>query len=926
MFCFRTFIGAVAVVLTGFSLFAEPAFMRVSDDRRHLVDRNGKPFFYLADTAWRFFYCTDRDMADRYMRTRKAQGFTVFMPVVLSEVFGNESETNRFGQMALVDWDPSRPNDKFFEYVDWTIDRAAEYGLVVGLLPAWGEFVGPKLHGRGPVCFTVENAYAYGLFLGTRYRDKPNLIWILGGDRNPAEEGSRVADEKYVAIWRSMALGIRAGDGHRHPMTYHPAPRDQIDAFSSADWMPDETWIDFNMLQTGTKIDRPNYRYIRRDYERTGRQAKPVLDGECRYEHSHELFYTRPPSGSRIDAHQVRKAMYNAMLSGAAGHTYGCRCVWNFYQEGAEKTRDTDMDWRQALELPGAQQVRHMRALFERYPFSRLKPDFEGKVVVAGQGTDGAYLPAAVANDRSFLLVYRPESTTFAIDLGVLNAPARLMWYDVRTGTCHALSDKPLTGVQRIVPREGVPDGDDVLIAEAVTVPAEEKRAVNPIVPEGTFFSDPAPRVGPDGRLWLFGSRDVSPDKYCSHANDVMETSDGLTWKVHRSVITSKGPNAEIPFLDWELLAPDGICQNGKWHLFYCMFHPDHAEGIVTADSPTGPYGSARELKGATQIDPSVFQDDDGTIYCTWGQFDMKMAVLKSDLSGYVEGSIRTNVINEAEHHFHEGSQLLKRNGIYYLTFADISRAGRPTAIGYATAERPFGPYTYRGVIVDNAGCDPETWNNHGGIVAYKDRWYVFYHRTTNATRSLRKACVEPIAFDEKGLIAEVEMTSSGAGPDLDPFAVTPARLACVMSGHARIVTRKDGTEFLGGIRAGDTATWRYFDFPREATAVSLRVAAHAGGSVEVRDGCGTVYGKGVIGGQGEETVVVRLDRPFPKGRSAVVFAFQGMVGRDLFELYWLQMRSLSSQFSGCSGIWHRRNGTADLLKMRVLREFAPSG
>lgn len=67
-----------------------------------------------------------------------------------------------------------------------------------------------------------------------------------------------------------------------------------------------------------------------------------------------------------------------------------------------------------------------------------------------------------------------------------------------------------------------------------------DDRAVNPIVPEGTFFSDPAPRVGPDGRLWLFGSRDVSPDKYCSHANDVMETSDGLTWKVHRSVITPK--------------------------------------------------------------------------------------------------------------------------------------------------------------------------------------------------------------------------------------------------------------------------------------------------------------------------------------------------------------------------------------------------
>lgn len=99
---------------------------------------------------------------------------------------------------------------------------------------------------------------------------------------------------------------------------------------------PDEEWIDFNMLQTGTRIDRANYRYVRRDYERTGRQAKPVLDGECRYEYSHEYFWTRPPSGRRIGAHQVRKALYNAMLSGAAGHTYGCRCVWNFYRDGVQ--------------------------------------------------------------------------------------------------------------------------------------------------------------------------------------------------------------------------------------------------------------------------------------------------------------------------------------------------------------------------------------------------------------------------------------------------------------------------------------------------------------------------------------------------------------------------------------------------------------
>ena len=168
-------------------------------------------------------------------------------------------------------------------------------------------------------------------------------------------------------------------------------------------------------------------------------------------------------------------------------------------------------------------------------------------------------------------------------------------------------------------------------------------------------------------------------------------------------------------------------------------------------------------------------------------------------------------MIDEARHHFHEGSQLTKRNGIYYLTFADISRKGRPTSIGYATAKSPFGPYTYRGVIVDNAGCDPESWNNHGGIAEFNGQWYVFYHRSTNGSRSMRKACVEPIEFDGDGLIKEVEMTSSGAAWGLVPFGETPARIACKMTGNARIVLTRDGKERLGGIRAGDTATWRWY-------------------------------------------------------------------------------------------------------------------
>ena len=407
---------------------------------------------------------------------------------------------------------------------------------------------------------------------------------------------------------------------------------------------------------------------------------------------------------------------------------------------------------------------------------------------------------------------------------------------------------------------------------------------VNPITPEGEFLSDPAPRKGPDGALYLFGSRDElsASGAYCSHFNDVFETRDLRAWKIRRGVLASVGANDGIPASNAPLYAPDAIFHDGKWHIFYCMPDRSHSEGVASADAIAGPFKTTFAYAWAKQIDPSIFRDDDGTLYYFWGQFSAKGAVLKPDLSGIQPGTLHEGVIDEARHNFHEGIQLTKRGGTYYLVFADVARHGRPTCIGYATSDKPFGPYTYRGVIVDNFGCDPETWNNHGGIVEQDGKWYVVYHRATNASRSLRKACVEPIAFAADGSIMEAEMTSNGAGPLLDAFAETPARLACVMSGSVRIETRTDGRERLAKVHSGDSATWRYFDMSHPAAKLTLRVVPRTGGIIELRDGKGASYGRVAVpsgDGKTERTLSMALERPFPAGRCAVTLGFHGRGG-----------------------------------------------
>jgi hypothetical protein len=139
--------------------------------------------------------------------------------------------------------------------------------------------------------------------------------------------------------------------------------------------------------------------------------------------------------------------------------------------------------------------------------------------------------------------------------------------------------------------------------------------------------------------------------------------------------------------------------------------------------------------------------------------------------------------------------------------------------LGYATSQSPLGPFTKRGIIIDNMGCDPETWNNHGSIAEFDGRWYVFYHRSSQASNFNRRACVEPIDFNADGGINEVEMTTQGVSGPLPATQPIEAWRACLLSGRVR--TAADGPtesdpalhERLTQIHADDWAAYRYVDF-----------------------------------------------------------------------------------------------------------------
>ena len=386
--------------------------LKVSKNRRFLAREDGSPFFYLGDTAWELFHRLNREEADLYLRDRAAKGFTVIQAVVLAELDGLHTP-NPYGQTPLLGDDPTKPNDAYFRHVDYVVDRAASLGLMIAMLPTWGDKWNKKW-GVGPEIFTPENARIYGAWLAKRYAEKP-VLWVLGGDRAPETEGHR-------AIIRAMAEGIRASVGATQLISYHT-----WGGSSSADYFHDEPWLDFNTCQTGHKRDQENGRSVGKDYGRT--PVKPCMDAEPGYENIPHDF---KETNARLQAHHCRKFLYGALFAGAHGHTYGCNDIWQMWSPGRSPMLHANLPWNKALELPGAGLMRFAKDLLLARPFFTRIPD--PSLIVSDTHGGGSHIAATRDSEGSYALVYSASGLPFTLDLGKLGGRLRAAWFDPRTG------------------------------------------------------------------------------------------------------------------------------------------------------------------------------------------------------------------------------------------------------------------------------------------------------------------------------------------------------------------------------------------------------------------------------------------------------------------------------------------------------------
>ncbi|MBN2451842.1 MAG: glycoside hydrolase family 140 protein [Lentisphaeria bacterium] len=438
--------------------------LKVSEDGRSLVTADGRPFFWLADTAWWIRRIPPEDV-EMYMARRARQGFNVIQVHPGSDP-GFE-ETDYAGNRPFLADDPTRPNEAFWQNTDSIVARARELGLYVALVPMWGQEYGRYFAGD------PERARQFGEWIGRRYAGESHVLWIVSGEYDAINRCVLPISPEQKALFQGAGQGLTSARPGRQLVTVHPG----VARTSSADFH-NEPWLGFNMLQSGHTVDceayglTENHALIAHDFALS--PPKPVLDGEPIYEDTPDgVWIRRDFAGPRADAAAVRRKAYWAVCSGACGHTYGHLDVFCFYEpdspgevrrlsEGGAGQRG---NWRDALDAEGATQMRHVRTLAQCRPMVGRAPD--PSFVVAGQGTGLDCVAAARGAGASYALVYIPRGRPVTVALSrISGVKVQAWWFDPRSGAAAPAGAHAGSRSQEFTPPTGGDGQDWVLVLD----------------------------------------------------------------------------------------------------------------------------------------------------------------------------------------------------------------------------------------------------------------------------------------------------------------------------------------------------------------------------------------------------------------------------------------------------------------------------
>jgi hypothetical protein len=416
--------------------------LEVHTNKRYLVDQNNTPFLMQGEAAWSLIPQLNAAEVEQYLNNRRQKGFNAILVNLIEHRFFKHPPLNAAGDGPFTTpGDFSTPNEKYFGYADWVIRKAAQNGIYVLLDPIYLGYVGTddgwveEALANGP-----EECLNYGRYLGKRYEDFDNIIWIMGGDRHP-----RPALEDVDMI----ALGIKEYD-QRHLLSAHCEPdHSAVDDYSGG------RWLDFNTIYTYEIV----HARLLQDYNRT--PVAPFILIESSYEGEH--------NSSEV---QIRRQAYWSVLCGGFGHVFGNNPIWHFdapgflahFANAVQPLRK--MSWQQAMDLPGSVSMEFWGKLFHSRNWYDLVPDQKHEVVTSGLGEFRGldYLAAARTSDGSTVIAYLPTSRTISVDMSkVAGREVKAWWFDPKNGKALDAGKYPASGSREFTPPG---EGDWVLVLD----------------------------------------------------------------------------------------------------------------------------------------------------------------------------------------------------------------------------------------------------------------------------------------------------------------------------------------------------------------------------------------------------------------------------------------------------------------------------
>lgn len=312
---------------------------------------------------------------------------------------------------------------------------------------------------------------------------------------------------------------------------------------------------------------------------------------------------------------------------------------------------------------------------------------------------------------------------------------------------------------------------------------------------EKDYMADPAVHVFND-RLYIYPSHDRESgipendngDHFDMNDYHVFSTSD-----IENEPLTDHGVVLKVSDIPWagrQLWDNDVAFKDGRYYMYFPLKDQNDIFriGIAVSDKPEGPFVPQPDpMKGSYSIDPAVFQDADGHFYMyfggLWGgqlqrykdnkalecaclpegdqdALPARVARLSETMLDFAEEPRAVYIIDEegkplkAEQNdirFFEASWMHVYNGTYYFSYS----TGDTHQICYATGDNPYGPFTYKGVIL----TEMVGWTTHHSIVQFKGKWYLFHHDCvpSNGKTWLRSLKVVELEFEADGRIKTIQ-------------------------------------------------------------------------------------------------------------------------------------------------------------------------